>query len=188
MTTRIMYKKKDVMIDIETLSTRSNAVIVSIGAIKFERKGHLPKLEDMDSFYTKVSRESCEVLGMDVDPSTIEWWSKQDDTIRFEAIENTEGRLEIKDALTKLTTWIGTSQHIWGNGDDFDCVILADAYARCNMKVPWKFWDTRDTRTIFDIAGIRNNDLPTNEKHHPVHDCYRQIAGVVMSMGKLNLN
>jgi hypothetical protein len=186
-TTRIYNTRKDVMVDIETLSTRPNAVIVSIGAIKFDRKGPLEKLEEMDSFYTKVSRESCEVLGMNVDPSTVEWWNRQDDAIRFEALENPEGRLPIKDALKNLATWIGTSQYIWGHGDDFDCVILGEAYNICNIKVPWKFWNTRDTRTLFDLAGIRNADLPKNDKHHPIHDCFRQVSGVSMSMVKLGL-
>jgi len=185
-TTRIY--NKEVMIDIETLSTQSNAVILSIGALKFDRSGDLPASpEVMDSFYVRVARESCEMLGMHVDPETVQWWAGQNEEIRHEALENTSERLSIKDALLQLTSWIGRSQKIWGHGDDFDCVILSEAYRRCDMKVPWKFWDTRDTRTLFDIAGVKNSDLPANSKHHPVHDCYRQVAGVLKSLRKLNL-
>jgi hypothetical protein len=125
------------------------------------------------------------VLGMDVNPDTMEWWGRQEEHIRYEAIENPIDRVPIKEALEKLKNWIGTSKHIWGHGDDFDCVVLAEAYKKCNMKVPWNFWDTRDTRTLFDIAGVRPCDLPDNSKHHPVHDCYRQFIGVVMSLAKL---
>jgi hypothetical protein len=186
-TTRNRIYTKDVMIDIETLSTRPNAVIVSIGAIKFSRVGVTPELDEMDSFYTRVSRESCELLGMHVDPNTLEWWKKQDADIRYEALENPVDRLTIKDALSSLSKWFGRSQFIWGHGDDFDCVVLNEAFTICNMKVPWQFWNTRDTRTLFDIAGIRNSDLPANDKHHPIHDCYRQFIGVKKALSKLNI-
>ena len=58
---------EEVMIDIETLSTRPNAVILTIGAIKFDRKGPLKKLEEMDQFYVRISKESCELSGMIID-------------------------------------------------------------------------------------------------------------------------
>jgi DNA polymerase III epsilon subunit-like protein len=185
---RTRIYNKEVMVDIETLSTEANAVILSIGAIKFDRNGKLPESpEVMDTFYTRIARESCEVLGMHVDPDTVRWWSTQPADVRDEALENTSERLTIKDALAQFATWIGKSELVWGHGDDFDCVILGNAFKRCGMKTPWKFWDTRDTRTLFDIAGVRNSDLPANSKHHPIHDCYRQIAGVLMSLRKLGV-
>ena len=183
---RTRIYNKEVMVDIETLSTQSNAVILSIGAIKFDRDGSLPDSpSEMDTFYVRVARESCEVLGMHVDPETVQWWNNQPAEVREEALENTSERLTIKDALTRFEAWIGKSELVWGHGDDFDCVILSSAFQSCGMKTPWKFWNTRDTRTLFDIAGVRNSDLPSNSKHHPIHDCYRQVAGVLMSLRKL---
>jgi DNA polymerase III epsilon subunit-like protein len=177
----------DVMIDIETLSIRPNATIVSIGAIKFNRLGPLQKLESMDQFYVRVSRESCEILGSQTDKETIDWWAKQDEKVRYEALENPEDRLDIKEALIKLREWIGKSTIVWGHGDDFDCVVLNEAYRMCGQETPWKFWNTRDTRTVYDLSGIRITDLPPNDKHHPIHDCYRQISGLKMSFAKLDV-
>jgi len=183
---RTRIYNKEVMVDIETLSTRSNAVILSIGAIKFDRNGKVPASPaDMDTFCVRVARESCEVLGMHVDPETLQWWSTQPAAVRDEALEDTSERLTIKDAMTQFAAWVGKSELVWGHGDDFDCVILSNAFEKCGMKTPWKFWNTRDTRTLFDIAGVRNADLPSDSKHHPIHDCYRQIVGVVMSLRKL---
>ena len=185
--TNRIFINYNVMIDIETLSTDPNAAIVSIGALKFNRKEGRKKLEDMNRFYVKVSRESCETLGMSVSQETLEWWKRQDEGIRYEALENPNDRVTIKEALEKLTMWINGSQHIWGHGDDFDCVVLTQAYKTCGLKVPWKYWNTRDTRTLFDIAGIHPWDLPPDDKHHPINDCYRQYVGVMMSLSKLNL-
>ena len=176
----------DVMIDIETLSTRPNATIVSIGAIKFSRDGPMKKLEEMDQFYVRVSRESGEIIGSRTDQDTLDWWKKQDEKVRYEALENPIDRLDIKDALTKLKEWIGKSTIVWGHGDDFDCVVLNENYRMCGQETPWKFWNTRDTRTVYDLAGIRISDLPPDDKHHPIHDCYRQIYGLKLGFAKLS--
>ena len=178
----------EIMVDIETLSTRPNATIMSIGAIKFDRKSPIKKLEEMEQFYIKITRESCEALGMRTDPETVAWWNSQDEAIRYEALENQENRVEIKDALRQFKKWIGRSSIVWGNGDDFDCVILDQAYKECSMETPWKFWNTRDVRTVLDLTKIRACDLPANEKHHPVHDCYRQIWGVKTGLERAGLN
>lgn len=176
------------MVDIETLSTRPDAVIVSIAAIKFDRQGDLPKLENMETFYKRVSRESCEVLGMHVDPKTMEWWKKQEEDVRFEALENPVDRLDIKEALRELSQFIGKANPIiWGNGDDFDCTILGEAYRICNQETPWKFWNTRDVRTVFDLGNVTPWSLPDNHKHHPIHDCYRQILGLKKAFRNINI-
>jgi hypothetical protein len=179
------------MIDIETLSTRSNATIVSIGAIKFDRKNPTPELKDMKTFYTKIDIDSCKEKGMHVDDSTIQWWGKQDPQIRWEALENKDGRVSINEALQTLRDFIEHNSEkaplIWANGDDFDCVILAEAFRLCYMPTPWKFWDTRDVRTVLDLAGIKQYQLPKVDKHHPVNDCWRQIYGIKNGFDNLGL-
>ena len=177
----------DVMIDIETLSVDPNAVIVSIAAIKFNRNDN-KTLENLDQIYIKVDKESCEVLGMHTDENTISWWQSQDPSIRYEALENPENRVTIKEALDKLSKWLGNKQYkIWSHGDDFDCVILSEAYKKCNMKIPWNFWNTRDTRTILDIANVNIADINIKNKHHPLYDCYRQILALKKAFNNLKL-
>jgi len=39
---------KDVMLDIETLSTSNNALILTIGAIKWNRKGVIKKKHELE--------------------------------------------------------------------------------------------------------------------------------------------
>ncbi len=165
------------MIDLETLSTRPNAIIVSIGAIKFERKGPLRDLNNLDQFYKRIDIESCRELGLHYDQSVADWWSEQDPDIRYEALDNPD-RAKIKDVLTDFSRWFRGCKLVWGNGDDFDCTILCEAYTIAGIKPPWDFWNTRDVRTVLDIGQVNINDLPLANKHHPIHDCYRQIVGV----------
>lgn len=176
----------DVMIDIETYSVRPNASILTLGAIKFDRNSSLPKLEKMDTFYRKITLKSNIDKNRDIDPKTQEWWSEQPEEAQRE-MTDPKDRISLKKALTEFSQWFGDSKYIWSHGDDFDTVIVNDAMKECGMETPWKFYNTRDTRTLFDLAGVYNSDLPQNTKHHAVHDCYRQIAGVFKSLRKLNL-
>ena len=63
---------RHVVLDLETLSTRSNAAIVSIGAVAIEN------LEVVDEFYVNVDPSTCKEAGLHIDPLTVEWWAEQD--------------------------------------------------------------------------------------------------------------
>jgi hypothetical protein len=174
----------EVMMDLETLSVRPHAVILVIGAIKFNRGQtwdtniNEKTLEKLDTFYVRIKIESCEKVGLHTDISTQKWWGEQEDDVKYEALSNPD-RVSLKKALTKFAEWYGKNprQKIWGNGSSFDCSILGEAYKRCGLDIPWKFWLERDLRTMLDIGGVKMNDLPQYKKHHALYDCYRQIIG-----------
>lgn len=168
---------REVMIDLETLSTRSNAIILSIGALKFERRGPIRELSQLDQFYKRIDIDSCKELGLHYDQNTADWWSRQNQEIRYEALDNPDRAL-LKDVLHDFSLWFKGCKLIWGNGDDFDCTILSEAYKTAGIDVPWEFWNTRDVRTAFDIGKVDIHSLPSDNKHHPIHDCYRQIIGI----------
>lgn len=181
----IKMSKMDVMIDLETLSTRPNAVILVIAAVKFNRTGKLTELKEMDTFYLRIDINSCLRKAMHSSQDTRDWWNKQDKAIREEAFGQPREDLSI--ALRQFVEWFGDTEYIWSHGATFDIVIMNEAFRRCGLEAPWKFWNCRDTRTIYDIAGIRNNELPQAAKHHALYDCHRQIWGVKKAMNRLGL-
>lgn len=174
----------DVMIDLETLGSSSNSIILTIGAIKFNREECPGDLKDMDTFYCRVNIPTQKQLGLEEDKSTIEWWDKQDSKVKNEAFKDKK-RIELKDALEKFNKWFDGSQFIWGNGSSFDCSIMENAYRKTKVDVPWKFWNVRDVRTIFDLGNVKSYQLPQMSKHHALVDCYRQIIGVYYSLYNL---
>ena len=176
----------EVMLDLETMSTDSRASILTLGAIKFTRGDPIIPLEKCDSFYRRIDLKSCQRLGMVSSNDTIKWWDDQSVEARYEAFDNPD-RTPLRVALVEFTQWFRGAQKIWAHGDDFDCVILANAFTVCGLTVPWKFWNTRDTRTIYDLGGVRMTDLPQNNAHHALHDCHRQIVGIQKSLDNLKL-
>lgn len=160
----------DVMVDLETLSTRSNAVILSIGAYEFDLKtGELGR-----KFYVLVDPQSCVDKGMVIDVSTIMWWMEQNDEARAEFKKQ---RYPIEDCLAAFSEWYKKGAQLWGNGATFDNVILKNAYLACGMKEPWLYSADRCYRTLKAkypnieadaFVGARHNAL-ADAKYQALH-------------------
>ena len=184
------------MVDIETLSVKSNAVILTIGCIPFNTDGtHV--VEKDYYFYERVDLSSYnDKKDYHMDFSTLLWWLKQDSEPRSEAFINGP-RYPIEKVLIDFSMWIiqicdycrDDKINMWSHGKDFDCVILENAFDTCELVCPWKFWDTRDTRTIYSLANIsiKNIDMPTGYKaHNAIGDCLKQIEGIRQSYIVIN--
>lgn len=170
------------MLDLETLSTRSNAVILVIAAVKFNRtKGVVEEPE----FYRHIDIDSCKAVGLTTDDITIKWWNQQSEAVRNEAFGGV--RLPLYNVLKEFRTWYGNNvSNIWCQGANFDIPILDEAYKRCKIESPWKFWEVRDTRTLYDVAKFRQKDLQRKgDNHNALHDCRHQISCVVESFRKI---
>lgn len=143
----------NVMHDLETMSARSNALICSIGACKFDPEG--PINQDItDTFYCTVDAKDAMSYGIfDIQEETILWWEKQNPEAYKALRKNT---IPIKDALTNYATWFGKkSMPTWGNGSDFDNVIVGNAFEGLGMKTPYTPWDRRCFRTLKSIFGVK---------------------------------
>lgn len=176
-------EKFDIMVDIETLSTEPNAVILTVSAVKFNMKDD----KNLDTFYYRIDRESCEKLGMHVDENTIKWWKNQKEEVRLEAFEE-KNRFGIKFVLMKLAEFVRDANCLWSHSPNFDYVILESAYKKCSINVPWKFWQLRDTRTVYDLADVNLKEFskPT-ESHNALYDCFNQIKALKQSYKNLKL-
>ena len=136
-----MNHSKDLMIDIETLGTESNSVILSIGAVQFciqtgELFGHFHRVIDIDS---------CLQAGMKVTGSTIRWWMTQSDEAR--ELFKMEG-VSLKEALIELQEGLQDIDTVWANGTDFDISLIKDAHHNCGLQLPWPYYAVRDYRTV----------------------------------------
>ena len=111
------------MLDLETLSTDSNAVILTIGAVKFDRMNRVQDLRMCNTFYRRIELSSCEEIGLHTSKDTQSWWDSQSKAAKHEVFINKD-RVGIHQALCEFVEWFGGSSYIWAHGDDFDCVVL----------------------------------------------------------------
>lgn len=169
--------KFGVMHDIETLSKRKDAAIVSIGAVKFTDK------EIIDTFYVNIDPRSCNSVGLCIDLDTVEWWKTQ----KPEAWESLKtDRKSLTEALQMYAAWYGPrSVWTWGNGAEFDNVIIENAYTACGMEKPWKFWDSMCYRTVVNLTNSRLTDADRQGIHHnALDDAKSQALNLIKVLNK----
>lgn len=174
----------NVMLDIETLSTAHNALVLTIGAIKFDKFKNINKdIKKTDSFYRRIVIDTDNV-NFHVDDKTKIWWNNQEQKVKYEALVNPD-RTPLDKALLEFNEWFGKSRYIWSNGSVFDVVIMENAYKAMSIEVPWKFWNIRDVRTVMDLAQVYKSDISIKNPHHALDDCHWQIQAINLSCEKL---
>lgn len=152
---------KHVMIDVESLATTADAVIMSIGACRFDLDTN--EIEDA-GFYASVSIESNLDFKRRVSEDTLIWWMKQ--SAEAQAVF-TEPKDTLETALCNLSDWIGDrTSYIWSNGADFDLPMLAHAYTQATVEIPWEYYNSRCVRTYRALPGAKNVKVPKVGTHH----------------------
>jgi hypothetical protein len=166
---------KNVMFDLETMSTRPNAAILSIGAVEMD----LVNLRLGKRFYSTVSLKSSLKAGLHKSEDTVAWWAQQPAEAR-EALEH--GAVPLRDSLAFLQDWLATGigadreyTRVWGCGASFDIVILESAFAAVEMDVPWTFRNHMCYRTK---KNEHKTTVPNKHKpviaHHALEDATAQ--------------
>lgn len=163
----------DVMLDLETLGTRPDCVILTLGAVKFN-----PYTADMPGpgLYLRPDVDEQISRGREVQEETVEWWLKQAEDVREEAL-GTEGRVSIEQMYRELNRFLVGVENIWAQGPVFDIAILENLYRQYGWPTPWQFWQIRDSRTLFGALG----DPRVKGKvglHNALEDCVSQAQAV----------
>lgn len=183
---------KHFMVDIETLSTAVNAVVLSVGAVEFDPiTGEIKR-----RFYGEL--DLSEQKQRHISSDTVQWWFKQ-------SVENQKSI----DIILKENRWKNGvefvlhrfKEFIWGYANfladtnsrnegyekiavwacdpDFDLAILANLYEEHNLPVPWKYSEPKSVRTVRTLAELHSIGLPRdNASHNALEDCIRQVAEI----------
>ena len=163
---------KRVMVDIETLSTRKDAAVLSIGAVMFD------DTQILDSAGYAIDMRK---MTGHIDPSTVKWWLEQSDTARAYSFSGTEK----PDAVA---SWLGTylegATEVWANDPDFDMVILQNWWERTTAsRWPANFRNYRSVRTMTMLAQryhIETAHVWTGATaHNPIEDAACQARAVI---------
>ena len=171
----------DVMLDIETLARSADSVVLTIGAVRFDRYG---KQVDQTGIHLYLSIDEQKSAGRAVDPETVAWWDKQNPDVRDDVMRSWN-RMPVKAALEQLARYVEDANKIWSQGPLFDIKILENLYEQHGMKAPWRFYKIRDSRTLFDALGdTRSRD--TANLHDALSDSIDQARAVQRAFRKLN--
>lgn len=177
------------MIDLETMGTGAHAPIVAIGAVVFDEcdtarliERSKKALDVVDLFGEKnclyqIIKPESNVRKADM--GTVIWWLRQSEEARaiFSKDQQERHACELTGALGVLSFFIkalGAGVQVWGNGVDFDNVILATAYRDFCIELPWSHWDNRCFRTIKNIVSVKPFKPAWQVAHNAIDDAGAQ--------------
>jgi len=170
------------MLDLETLSTRPNAVILTLGAVKFNP---LSLVDPGPGLYIRPDVDEQIAQGRDVQDETVNWWMSQAEDVREEAL-GTDGRISVESMYRQLNRFLVGADSIWAQGPLFDFAILENLYRQYGWPTPWQYWQIRDSRTLFGVHG----DPRVKGKvglHNALEDCVSQATAVQQVYNRLGL-
>jgi len=192
MTTPAPSKKyTDLVIDLETLSTRWNATVLSIGyqffsPLTFEFG---PKKEILVE-YAGLTQQNHHVCN-----GTKKWWSKQGEDAKRVLTE--PNRVALGEALNILTADVVQSSNtdsleVWGNGSSFDITIMDFAFrTHLGREAPWRFYNVRDVRTLVKTGQLFGIEFKANNsfvgvKHNAADDAEHEAKYITDIITSLN--
>lgn len=166
-----------VMLDLECMGSKSDSAIVSIGAVVVNL---LSGKVHENVFYQTVSLQSSVQYGGKIYPDTVMWWLQQSEAAR-NAIRPDTNTVTIATALASFRTWMSyrsTQVTVWGNGADYDNIVLTSAYERLGAPCPWNFRANRCYRTLKNIYP-EIELVRTGEHHNALDDAISQANHLV---------
>ncbi len=182
-----------IMLDIETLGKKPGCVVLSAALVRFS---------DLATASVVFNVHEQYAAGLVSDPGTVAWWQEQTSVAQAAV---TQGARPIAAALGYIRDWLNWATtcppatgdygpvprppeifnkpwFIWCHGAGFDAPILAEVFERFGFPVPWDFRQVRDTRTLYDLAGINLSDFSEGERHIAANDALCQTKAAVASL------
>ena len=173
-----------VMIDLETWGTLPGSALRSIGAVTFSPYGasHIEQ-----TFYANIDQDSCEAVGLTIDPETLAWWARQSIEAQGRLMDNCR---PLRDVVHDFARWWQSvnGTYVWSNGANFDEVLWRIAADRVDHGTPWKYWNVRDTRTCWHLARLNAKSVPFDGvQHDAIADARHQAKCVTRAYSILEI-
>jgi hypothetical protein len=165
-----MKKFEHLMVDLETLGTAVDSVILSIAAVEF----CLETGETGRVFYREIDLDSSLGWGFKINADTLKWWINQGEEAK--KVFGDTGKVEAFTAVASFRDFSAKHKFFWGNSARFDLGILSWAVERMTVDVWWDFRNERDVRTLVGLKPeIKEAHQYLGVKHNAVDDCLNQV-------------
>ena len=173
----------NIMLDLETLGTKPDSVILSIGAAAFNEETII------NEFYTTINLKSCVEMGLKMYPDTVCWWANHSDAAKRGVFES---QVTLPSALSEFSAWVKSISddvvRMWGNGEDFDNVVLREAYHKAGVPpslIPWHFKNNMSYRTLKNLLPNIKIDR-VGEHHNALDDARSQALHAIKLLKELH--
>jgi len=157
-----------VMVDLETLGTAPDSIIASIGAQGFTIEGLVGDAQELI-----LNRAEQAAEGRTIHLDTIDWWMDQSSEARAMF---SQPKVSVRSALNYFSYYVKATAGdpekavLWGNGADFDLVLLGSLYDSFKLERPWRYFNNRCFRTLKNLLPtaykVAKQTIPANLIKH----------------------
>lgn len=179
------------LLDVETLSKSSEAVILSLACIQFEPGQNYTYEQLLDSaFFVKFNAaDQMKRLERKAEKSTMDWWAKQCDFVRQLSFVPSDEDVTVEEGYEAFRKWVKTftpdqqKEWVFIRGS-LDQLVLDSLEMQLNVQPVFPYSQYRDVRTAIDFlyetkngyVSVPNFDSQSKVyKHCPRHDCAYDI-------------
>lgn len=190
----MLLPSTEVVLDIETMGTAHDAVVVSVGMVRIVWDTTLsawavPEEGSSYSFYTVLNATTQLQSHRSVETATMNWWkdrrSGASDVLQQSLLcmNNLHGQCE---SIHRFVREIHNTR-LWGNGPNFDNKMLNHLLGSIGITEPCHFRNDRDIRTARDILSSDDMEaIPTNPlPHHALYDARQEARMLIAANHKL---
>lgn len=176
----------EAMLDIETLDTDPQAVVLQIALVVFDTADNY-EVKKIHSWH--LSAKSQCAAGRTISVETLGWWLQQSDgaieevlsrSLNGTTVHHDVALSELQQVIAELNQQHGLGK-IWARGD-MDFYVIENMFGR--RQLPWKYYQKGDCRSVYDFArglGVDVDEIQMNASgamtaHNAVDDCVIQIS------------
>jgi hypothetical protein len=163
----------DAMLDLETYGIRPGAALRSVGLVTF-----VPgrPAEGGETFYANILESSCLSSGLQKEQGTVDWWAKQDRAAQDALLVNPRPLFDVVLAVENFV-YLKAVKCVWAQGANFDPILWEAACRAVGREAPWRFFNVRDTRTLYDAAVFDPRSIArAGTYHNALDDARHQVA------------
>lgn len=162
----------ELMIDLETLGTGPDTIVISLGAVFFDLDaGKLGA-----TFYMAFDIEDQIKIGRSFTADTLKFWMNQEGAAKKVFHEQAKPTKLILDLFAKWVKDNSMKSKVkpWGNGSHFDISIMESLFHDFGIECPWLFYNVMDVRTLRRFLANNEKIPKPGTNHHALDDAKTQ--------------
>lgn len=176
-----------VMVDVECLSLKPHAVLLSIGAVRFDPTAHddWSTLDYMSrTFYTPLSMDLQIQAGGHISSDTLTWWMQQPPDAQRVFEESAAMPIHsTPSVLDNFREFVGECAGLWASPSHFDYPKLLWLHEANRMAFPVAYYNIHcgmSLKKIVDPSGenTKVHVLPGFVSHNALEDAKKQVLQV----------
>ena len=182
-----------VVLDIETLGSVNNSVVLSVGMVAVNSDHDYTFKELVENgYYAKLDVKSQVDSGRKIHKDTVDWWATQGEEAKH-VLKPTDKDMhwsKLREDMIQWLTLMGVDIHkvrCYSRGSHFDFGILHDLFRITGNasadELPWRFWNIHDSKTV--VLTLLDKDSwelgvePEGFIHHnALHDAAREYLNM----------